>query len=67
MARKKVSKKPAAAAARPRAAKALTVDSLEDRAYRIHFRGGTSGEYNGHQLRHCAPFDLNEVTSIDPV
>jgi hypothetical protein len=46
---------------------ALELVGLEDRPYRVHFRGGTSGEYNGVQLGLCAPFDLSEVTSIDPV
>ncbi len=46
---------------------ALELVNLEDRAYRVHFRGGTSGEYNGVQLGICAPFDLAEVVSIDPV
>ena len=46
---------------------ALELVNLEDRDYRVHFRGGTSGEYNGHQLAICAPFDLSEVVSIDPV
>jgi hypothetical protein len=46
---------------------ALELVNLQDRAYRVHFRGGTSGEYNGVQLGICAPFDLSEVVSIDPV
>lgn len=40
---------------------------LEDRPYRVHFRGGTSGEYDGLTLRSSAPFPLSEVVSIDPV
>lgn len=46
---------------------ALDALQLEDRPYRVHFRGGTSGEYDGAQLRVMAPFDLSEVVSIDPV
>lgn len=46
---------------------ALDALQLEDRPYRVHFRGGTSGEFDGAQLRVMAPFDLSEVVSIDPV
>ena len=46
---------------------ALDALQLEDRPYRVHFRGGTSGEYDGYTLRTSAPFPLSEVVSIDPV
>jgi hypothetical protein len=46
---------------------ALGALQLEDRPYRVHFRGGTSGEYDGYTLRSSAPFPLSEVVSIDPV
>jgi hypothetical protein len=46
---------------------ALQALGLEDRPYRVHFRGGTSGEYDGYTLRTSAPFDLADVVSIDPV
>lgn len=46
---------------------ALDALQLEDRPYRVQFRGGTSGEYDGATLRTSAPFHLGEVVSIDPV
>lgn len=40
---------------------------FEPRAYRIHFKNGHSGEYDGTALSHCFPFDPAQVQSIEPV
>ena len=39
---------------------------FEARPYRITFRGGTSGEYDGAVPRQF-PFDLREVERVEPV
>jgi hypothetical protein len=41
--------------------------SFEDRAYRIHFKNGNSGEYAGATLAHTFPFDPREVERVEPV
>lgn len=40
---------------------------FEDRAYRIHFKNGNSGEYHGLTLKQAFPFDPREITRIEPV
>ena len=36
-------------------------------AYRIHFKNGHSGEYDGVVLAHTFPFDPREVERVEPV
>lgn len=38
-----------------------------DRAYRIHFKNGCSGEYSGASLAIAFPFDPREVERIEHV
>ena len=38
-----------------------------DRAYRIHFKNGCSGEYSGAVLAHTFPFDAREVERVEHV
>jgi len=40
---------------------------FEARPYRVHFRGGTSGEYDGAVLAGYFPFDPREVARVEPV
>jgi hypothetical protein len=40
---------------------------FEARPYRITFRGGTSGEYDGAVLARQFPFDPREVKRVEPV
>ncbi len=40
---------------------------FEPRAYRIHFKNGHSGEYDGASLATFFPFDIAEVERIEPV
>ena len=44
-----------------------TAFSFEARPYRITFRGGTSGEYDGATLARQFPFDAREVKRVEPV
>jgi len=34
--------------------------------YRIHFKNGNSGEYDGAALSTAFPFDVSEIESIEP-
>lgn len=36
-------------------------------AYRIHFKNGNSGEYDGATLAQSFPFDVAQVESVEPV
>ena len=36
-------------------------------AYRIHFKNGFSGEYEGSILASAFPFDVREVLRVEPV
>jgi hypothetical protein len=38
-----------------------------DRAYRIHFKNGFSGEYSGAVLSHTFAFDPKEITRCEAV
>ena len=65
---------PAATPAAPAPAPAATSDvfdpasyGFEPRAYRIHFRNGCSGEYDGAVLALQFPFDPAEVVDVRPV
>jgi hypothetical protein len=40
---------------------------LPSETYRIHFRNGNSGEYQGAALVHGVPFDVSEVQTIELV
>ena len=40
---------------------------FEARPYRITFRGGTSGEYDGSVLARQFPFDPRNVQRVEPV
>lgn len=40
---------------------------FEPRAYRIHFKNGHSGEYDGAALATGFPFDATQVERIEPV
>jgi hypothetical protein len=44
-----------------------TAFSFEARPYRITFRGGSSGEYDGSVLARQFPFDAKEVRRVEPV
>lgn len=41
--------------------------AFEPRTYRIHFRNGCSGEYDGAVLASHFPFDAAEVIDVRPV
>jgi hypothetical protein len=41
--------------------------SFEARPYRVHFKNGCSGEYDGAALATFFPFDPREVESVQPV
>lgn len=61
---------PAPAAAAPDAADDVFDPSTYDfqpGAYRIHFRNGCSGEYDGAVLAQQFPFDPQEVVDVRPV
>ena len=45
----------------------LAAFGFEARPYRITFRGGTSGEYDGAVLARQFPFDPREVKRVEPV
>lgn len=72
----------AAAAAAPAAAAAAAAEAqhahgpvvfdptafpFDARHYRIHFKNGISGEYDGAILAHTFPFDVREVERVEPV
>jgi len=40
---------------------------FEPRAYRIHFKNGHSGEYDGASLATFFPFDAVQVERVEPV
>ena len=40
---------------------------FEARPYRVTFRGGTSGEYDGAVLARQFPFDPRDVKRVEPV
>jgi hypothetical protein len=44
-----------------------TAFDFEARPYRVTFRGGTSGEYDGAELARQFPFDPREVRRVEPV
>jgi len=44
-----------------------TAFGFEARPYRITFRGGSSGEYDGAVLARHFPFDAKEVKRVEPV
>ena len=62
---------PPAAPAAPLPADSEIFDStafdFEARPYRITFRGGTSGEYDGAVLARQFPFDPRDVQRVEPV
>jgi len=44
-----------------------TAFDFEARPYRITFRGGTAGEYDGAVLARQFPFDPRDVQRVEPV
>jgi len=41
--------------------------TFESRPYRIHFKNGNSGEYEGDALTTAFPFDPAQIESVEPV
>jgi hypothetical protein len=41
--------------------------AFEPRTYRIHFKNGCSGEYEGAALATSFPFDPSQIERIEPV
>jgi len=40
---------------------------FEPRTYRIHFKNGLSGEYDGAQLATVFPFDPAQIDTVEPI
>jgi len=41
--------------------------AFSPRVYRIHFKNGNSGEYDGAALATAFPFDASQIERIEPV
>ena len=41
--------------------------AFEPREYRIHFKNGCSGEYDGAPLATSFPFDVAQIERVEPV
>ena len=44
-----------------------SVFTFEPRVYRIHFKNGNSGEYDGAALATAFPFDASQIERIEPI
>jgi len=41
--------------------------AFEPRTYRVHFKNGNSGEYEGAALANAFPFDPAQIERIEPI
>jgi len=66
---------PSVVAPPPAAAQAATQPDVfdpaafgfEPRTYRVHFKNGLSGEYDGAALATAFPFDASQIQAVEPI